>query len=307
MSSFNETLTLLFLPLTLDFMRQALWMGLLVGTVCAVLSCLIVLKGWSLVGDAASHAVVPGIVLAWLAGIPMVIGALASALCCLLGASLIERHCRIRPDAVLGIAFTGFLALGMVLVAMVPSEVHFMHILLGNLLGIEASTRYQLIATGSVVLAVVALKFSDLRLYCFDPQQAQVVGLDTRRLQLLLTVLLTLATVMALQAVGVVLVIAMLVTPGCTAFLLTRRLAAMMMVASASTWLSVLAGVMVSFHVDVETGGVIVLIQAFLFLLAFLFAPGRGVIFQKIRVRRAIRADRAAARKQEEVSSSHPV
>ncbi|ARS51826.1 metal ABC transporter permease [Kushneria konosiri] len=296
MSALSDTLAILLLPLTLDFMQQALWMGLLVGTVCAVLSCLVVLKGWSLVGDAASHAVVPGIVLAWLLGIPMVIGALISALSCLMGAGVIERHCRIRSDAVLGITFTGFLALGMVLVAAVPSDVHFMHILLGNLLGIEASTRLQLIVTGAVVLGVVLLKFSDLRLYCFDPQQASVMGIDTHRLQFLLTVLLTLASVMALQAVGVVLVIAMLVTPGSTAFLLTRRLAPMMAVAAVSTWLSVVSGVMISFYMDVETGAVIVLVQAFLFLMSFLFAPGRGVVFQRMRVHRAIRSDREALR-----------
>lgn len=293
MSALTDTLSLwLMLPLSLDFMRHALGIGLLTGTVCAVLSCFIILKGWALAGDAASHAVVPGIVLAYMAGIPMVIGALISALCCILGAGLVERHCRIRPDAVLGIAFTGFLALGLVLIAAVPGEVHFMHILLGNLLGIEAAARYQLIIIGLFTLMVMLLKFSDLRLYCFDPSQARVMGISTARLHFLLMLLLALTAVAALQAVGVVLVVAMLVTPGSTAFLLTRRLAPMMMVAVASAWCATFTGLLLSFHLDVETGGAIVLMQALLFLLAFLLAPGRGLIVQKWRVNKAIRADR---------------
>lgn len=267
-------------PLRHGFMVEAMLVAAFVGTVCAVLSCFVVLKGWALVGDAVSHAVLPGIILAYVAGLPMSLGAVASGMACVLSAGAIEARCRVKSDAVLGIAFTGFLALGMVLLAETPSNVHFMHVLFGNLLGIEPADMIQTLAVGSVTLAAVLVLRRDLILFCFDPGQARVTGISPRRLELILLLLVAATIVAALQAVGVVLVMAMLVTPGCIGLLLADRFGRVMAAAVGSAVLSSVLGTLLSFWLDGATGPSIVVVQALLFALAFLFAPKKGLLRQ---------------------------
>ncbi|WP_052120063.1 metal ABC transporter permease [Inquilinus limosus] len=267
-------------PLRHGFMVEAMLVAAFVGTVCAVLSCFVVLKGWALVGDAVSHAVLPGIILAYVAGLPMSLGAVASGMACVLSAGAIEARCRVKSDAVLGITFTGFLALGLVLLAETPSNVHFMHVLFGNLLGIEAADMVQTLAVGSVTLIAVLLLRKDLILFCFDPGQARVIGISPRRLELILLLLVAATIVAALQAVGVVLVMAMLVTPGCIGLLLADRFGRVMAAAVVSAVLSSVLGTLLSFWLDGATGPSIVVVQALLFALAFLFAPKKGLLRQ---------------------------
>lgn len=280
-------LELLWAPLQHDFMLRALLVGLFASVVCAALSCFIVMKGWALIGDAVSHAVLPGIVLAYIAGIPMALGALVSALLCVLGAGALGSASRVKQDAVLGIAFTGFLALGLILLAATPSDIHFMHVLLGNLLGIERDTLRQLLISGAVALLLLAFKYRDLKLFCFDARHARVIGLNVTGLHLLLLTVLALTVVAALQVVGLILVIAMLVTPGCIGFLLARRFGVMLLVAVGAAALSTYAGVVISFYLNATTAGCIVLFQAALFVLAFCFAPGKGAIATRWRGARA--------------------
>jgi len=265
-------------PLRHGFMIKAMLIAAFVGTVCAALSCFVVLKGWALVGDAVSHAVLPGIILAYVAGIPMSLGAVASGMACVLSAGAIEARCRVKSDAVLGIVFTGFLAFGMVLLVETPSDVHFMHVLFGNLLGIETGDVIQTLAVGSVTLLAVMLLRQDLILFCFDPGQARVTGLSPRRLELILLLLVAATIVAALQAVGVVLVMAMLVTPGCIGLLLADRFGRVMAVAIGSAVASSVIGTLASFWLDGATGPCIVVVQALLFGLAFLFSPKAGLL-----------------------------
>jgi len=215
-------LDLLAEPFAYQFMVKAILGGGAVGAVCAVLSCFVTLKGWSLLGDALSHAVVPGVALASLAGAPFILGAVLSGLFAVLGIGAIERNTRLRGDAVIGVVFTAFFALGLLLISLFPSNLRLTTILFGNLLGIADADLWQLLAVGAVCLTVVAAKWKDLLLYCFDAQHARAIGLPTGRLHLLLLALLSLTAVSALQAVGALLVVAMLITPGATAYLLIQ-------------------------------------------------------------------------------------
>jgi ABC-type Mn2+/Zn2+ transport system permease subunit len=265
-------LEFIFEPLRHGFMLKALAVGTFISVVCAVLSCFVVLKGWSLVGDALSHAVLPGIVLAYLVGLPMGLGALVSGIACVTLAGAARPYSRVKPDALLGIAFSGFLAVGLILLVATPSDIHFLHILFGNLLGIEPEAIVEALAAGSITLAAVLILRKDLVLLCFDPAQAQVLGLSPGRLEVILLVLVALTVVAALQAVGVVLVVAMLVTPGCIGFLLAERFDRMMLIAVGSAAFAAIAGTLASFWLDGATGASIVLVQALLFVLAFVAA-----------------------------------
>lgn len=272
----SDLFATLFEPLRHDFMLRALIVGTLAAATCGVLSCFLVLRGWSLLGDAVAHAVLPGIVLAYAAGLPLAAGAFASGLLCSAATGWIKRHTRVKEDTVLGVVFTGLFALGLVLHLKTPSELHLDHVLFGNLLGIEDSAFRQTIVLSLLVLAAVLAARRTLLLVAFDPAQARALGFPVATLDTALLVLVALAIVAALQAAGVLLVIALLVTPGATAFLLTKRFDRMLAVSAAlavaSTWL----GVIVSFHADASTAACIVLAQAAAFVAALLFAPGTG-------------------------------
>lgn len=275
----NQLSTILLTPLQYEFMQQALLMAVLVGVVCALLSCFLVLKGWSLMGDAISHAILPGVVLASVAGLPLSIGAFFSGLLCALATGYIHSNSRIREDTVLGIVFAGMFALGILMFASMDTEQHLSHILFGNILGIERSDVWQVCVISALVIVVIALKWRDLLLFVFDSAHARVAGLPVRMLHYGLLVLLALTSVAAIQAVGVVLVVAMLIAPGITAQLLCRRFATMLLVASAVSVCAGVCGVLLSFHADASTSACIVLIQAVLFILALIWQR-LGVVYR---------------------------
>jgi len=265
-------------PLSYGFMQRALIAAVLIGAVCSVLSCYLVLRGWSLMGDAISHAVLPGIVVAVVTGLPIALGAFASGLSCALLTGYLKENSRVKEDTVMGIVFSGMFGLGIVLMTKIETDQHLMHILFGNMLGV---TWRDVIETGLIAggtLLVVIAKRRDLLLYCFDPQHARAIGLPVRLIHYGLLVLLALTIVAALKAVGVILVVAMLVTPGATAYLLTDRFERMLVLSGAVAVGSSVLGTLVSFHIDGATGPSIVLIQAAVFLAAFLLAPRNGLL-----------------------------
>lgn len=265
-------------PFQHGFMLDAFAIGALVGAVCAVLSCFLVLKGWSLMGDAISHAVLPGIVLAYAAGIPLAIGAFISGLLCAVGTGFIKSQSRIKEDTVMGVVFTGMFALGLVLFTKVESDQHLNHILFGNLLAIPKNQIIQTLVIGGLTLLATLAMRKDLLLFCFDPGHARSVGLNVTWLNYSMLSLLALTIVASLQAVGVLLVVAMLITPGSIGFLLSDRFHRMQWIAVASAVFSSLAGVYISFFLNGSTGECIVLFQAALFVLALFFAPKRGLL-----------------------------
>jgi manganese/iron transport system permease protein len=267
-----------FEPFQFAFMQDALIVGSVVAAMCAVLSCFLILKGWSLMGDAISHAVLPGIVLAYIAGLPLAIGAFIAGLGCAVGTGFIKQHSRIKEDTVMGVVFTGLFAFGLVLFSRTPSDMHLDHILVGNILGITRSQVWQTLALGSCVLAVTLVLRRDLLLICFDPAQAKVLALNERFLNYLLLSLISLAIVVSLQAVGIILVVAMLVTPGSIAHLWTDRFDHMLAIAVVAAVSSTMVGVLISYHIDASTGGCIVLVQAFVFIVSLLFAPKNGIV-----------------------------
>lgn len=259
---------LIYHPLTIPFVQRAILAALATGIVCALLSCFLVLKGWSLMGDAISHAVLPGIVLAYLAGIPLIIGAFASGLFCSVATGYIKDNSRIKEDTVMGIVFSGMFAFGLVLFSKVETSQHLNHILFGSVLGTSYQELIQIITIASIVSILVIIKRRDLMLYCFDPVQARVVGLPVKLLHYGLLSILALTIVGSLKAAGVILVIAMLIAPGITAFLLTKRFERMLVIAVIISVFSTVTGTLISFHIDASTSACIVILQAVIFTLA---------------------------------------
>jgi manganese/iron transport system permease protein len=258
-------------PLSYGFMQRALLVAMLTGAVCAVLSCYLVLKGWSLMGDAVSHAVLPGIVLAFVLGLPLAVGAFAAGLFCAVATGWLKENSRVKEDTVMGIVFSGMFGLGLVLFTKVETDQHLLHILFGNMLGVTTQDLIETAIVAGITLAIVLAKRRDLLLYCFDPRHARAVGLPVEWLHYGLLVLLSLTIVASLKAVGVILVVAMLVAPGATAYLLTRRFDRMLLIAATVAILSSALGTIVSFHINGSTGPCIVLIQAGIFALALLW------------------------------------
>ncbi|GAB3275707.1 metal ABC transporter permease [Parasphingorhabdus pacifica] len=279
----SELVVWLVEPLQFGFMQRALFVSIVAGLVCAVLSCWVTLIGWSLLGDAVSHAVLPGVVLAYVFAVPFSVGAFlfGGLAVALIGA--VRSTTRLKGDAAIGVVFTGLFALGLVLISRIPSQVDLNHILFGNVLGVSDNDIAQVLVISAVTLAVALFKRRDLTLYAFDPTHAHAIGLNPRRIGALLLTMLALTVVVALQAVGVILVTAMLITPGATAVLLTRRFSRMLIVATAASTFSGLLGTYLSFHIDTSTGGMIVLCQSCLFTAAYLAAPEQGIIAQAVR------------------------
>ncbi len=275
-------MTEFFEPLQHGFMRDALLVGTMVATVCAVLSCFLILKGWSLMGDAISHAVLPGIVLAYIAGLPLTIGAFVAGLSCAVTTGFIKQNSRIKEDTVMGVVFTGYFAFGLVLFSRTNSDMHLDHILVGSILGITPAQVWQTLGLGGLVLAVTLILRRDLLLICFDPGQARVMALPDRFLNYLLLGLLSLAIVVSLQAVGIILVIAMLVTPGSIAHLWTDHFDRMLLIAVSAAVSSTVTGIFISYHIDGSPGACIVLVQALLFVASLLFAPKYGIVRRSV-------------------------
>jgi manganese/iron transport system permease protein len=259
----------------------------LIGGVCGFLSSFVTLKGWSLMGDALSHAVVPGVALAYMFGLPFALGAFVAGLLAAGTMAFVKTQSRIREDATIGIVFTTYFALGLLLISLSPAGVDRKTIIFGNILGISDSDIIQVIVISVVALLVLGLKWRDLMLFCFDPNQARTLGLPVRRLHLLLLALLAAVTVAALQAVGAVLVVAMLITPGATAYLLTDRFGRMIGISSLMGAATSLAGAYASYFFEGATGGCIVTLQMLVFLIAFVFAPKHGLLAAKRRARQS--------------------
>jgi len=275
---FRRLMEKLLAPFQYPFMRDAMLVGGIVGAVCAVLSCYLVLKGWSLMGDAISHAVLPGIVIAYAVGAPLALGAFASGLLCAVATGFIKANSRVKEDTAMGVVFTGLFAFGLVLFTKVKSDLHLDHILFGNILGIERRDLIESVVVATVTLVIVLALRRDLLLFCFDPSHARAIGLPTSFLNYLLLALLAATIVAALKAVGIILVIAMLVTPGCIAYLLTDRFSRMLGIATASAVFSSLAGVYISFFLNASTAACMVLVQTLIFLAALVFAPKHGLL-----------------------------
>jgi manganese/iron transport system permease protein len=255
-------------PLAYGFMQRGLVVAVLVGAVCALLSCYLVLKGWSLMGDAVSHAVLPGIVIAFVLKIPLVIGAFAAGLSCALATGYLKQNSRIKEDAVLGIVFSGMFALGLVMFTKIETDQHLNHILFGNMLGVQWPDVLEVAIITLPAILLVLAKRKDLLLYCFDPAHARAIGLPVNILHFGLLTLLALTIVASLKAVGIILVIAMLIAPGAIGFLLTRRFDRMLGIAAAAAIGSSVIGTVLSFHIDAATGPTIVVVQAVVFVLA---------------------------------------
>ena len=267
-------------PLTHEFMRRALMVSALVGGVCGLLSCYMTLKGWALMGDAVSHAVMPGVVVAYALGLPFSLGAFVFGVGSVALIGFVKQKSRIKEDTVIGLVFTGFFALGLVLVSKIKSNIDLMQILFGSPLGISRSDVNQTLIISFIVISILLIFRKDLMLYCFDAKHARSIGINTGILHYLLLTLLSLSAVVGLQTVGIILVVAMLITPGATAYLLTDRFDQMTLLAVISSSFSSIIGVYISYWSDIETGGSIVLVQTLIFLIAFLFAPRYG-IFKK--------------------------
>lgn len=266
----NELMEFFIEPFQYPFMQRAIIAAVIIGIACAILSCYMVLKGWSLMGDAISHAVLPGVVLAYVTAIPLTIGAFLSGLFCSFAIGYLKEHSRIKEDTVMGIVFSGMFAVGLVIFASVDTDQHLMHILFGNILGITPDVLIQISAICLITITIMLVKQKDFMLYCFDPNQARIVGLPVALLHYGLLSILALTIVASMQAVGIILVVAMLISPGITAYLLTRSFSRMITLAILFSVISSVIGTFISFHIDGATGPSIVLTQAVFFIIALL-------------------------------------
>ncbi|MEM8612853.1 MAG: metal ABC transporter permease [Cyanobacteria bacterium P01_H01_bin.105] len=272
-------------PLQYGFLIRAIWVSAFVGLVCAVLSCYVTLKGWSLMGDAISHAVVPGVVVAYALNIPFAIGAFLFGFGATVAIGYVKSKTRLKEDAVIGVVFTGFFAFGLVLVTKIPSNIDLFHILFGNVLGISPQDIIQTLIAGGLTLVVILLRRKDLLLFCFDPNQAKAIGLNVQVMYYTLLSVLALTIVAALQTAGIILVISLLVTPGSIAYLLTDRFDRMLIISIIASVFSCVFGTYLSYHLDVSTGGSIVVLLTLLFVLTMVFAPKYGLLAQEFRKR----------------------
>lgn len=262
---------------------QAIWVSAFVGLVCAVLSCYITLKGWSLMGDAISHAVVPGVVVAYALNIPFAIGAFVFGFGATVAIGYVKSNTRLKEDAVIGVIFTGFFAFGLVLVTKIPSNIDLFHILFGNVLGISQQDIIQTLIAGTITLVVILLRRKDLMLFCFDPNHAKAIGLNTQAIYYTLLSVLALTIVTALQTAGIILVISMLVTPGSIAYLLSDRFDHMLIISVISSIFSCVMGTYLSYHLDISTGGSIVTLLTLVFIVTMFLSPKYGVLAQHLK------------------------
>lgn len=278
-------MTELLVPFGYDYMVKAIWVSALVGAVCAFLSAYLMLKGWSLIGDALGHSVVPGVAGAYLLGLPYSAGAFFAGALAAASMVLVRQRTKLREDAIIGIVFTSFFALGLLLVSLNPTAVDVQSIVMGNILGISDGDALQVVIISVVVLGVLLLRWKDLMIVFFDENHARTVGLNPRLLQIVFFALLAASTVAALQTVGAILVIAMVVTPGATAYLLTDRFPRLIMISVAIGSITSFVGAYASYFLDGATGGIIVVAQTLIFLMAFVFAPKHGMLAARRRAR----------------------
>ena len=277
-------MTSLLEPFSYGYMVNAIWVSSLVGAVCAFLSAYIMLKGWSLIGDALSHSVVPGVAGAYLLGLPYSVGAFFSGGLAAVAMLFISSRSRLKPDVVIGLIFSGFFALGLFMISIRPASVRIETIVFGNILAISPEDSVQLVIIALVSLAILLFTWKDMMVVFFDESHALSIGLKASALKVLFFTLLSACTVAALMAVGAFLVIAMVVTPGATAYLLTDRFPILILISVAVGVLSSAIGCYISYFTDGVTGGVIILLQTTALLLAFLFAPRHGILASRRRI-----------------------
>ena len=258
-------------PLQYAFMLKAVVVSMVVGAACALLSCFLILKGWSLLGDAISHAVLPGVVVAYMIGIPFSIGAFFFALLAVVLIGLIKTNTKIKEDAIMGIVFTTMFALGLILISVVTSTVDLTHVLFGELLGISDESAIYTIGTLALVSAVILIFRRSFLVFCFDVTHAQSVGMSVKLIHYAFLVLLAITITGSLQTVGIILVIAMLITPGSTAFLLTKRFPVMLQIAVGVSVFSSVVGAYSSYYFNISTGGAIVFVQGVIFMMVFTY------------------------------------
>lgn len=259
----------LLLPFQFGFMQNAFWISLIVAVPCALLSCYLVLKGWALMGDAVAHAVLPGIVIAYVIQIPLAIGAFASGLFCAVATGFLKNNSRVKHDTVMGVVFSGMFGIGIVMYTKVNASVHLDHILFGNMLGVDT---HDLIVSGiisAIVTLIIAVKWRDILLHAFDPQQAKAAGLPVDLIHYGLLAILSATIVATLTAVGLILAVGLLIAPGAIAFLVTKRFGPMLLISVAVTIVSMLAGVYLSFFIDSAPAPTIILLLSAVFCIAF--------------------------------------
>jgi manganese/iron transport system permease protein len=279
---------LLLEPFGYGYMVNAMWVSALVGAVCAFLSAYLMLKGWSLIGDALSHSIVPGVAGAYMLGLPFALGAFLSGGLAAGAMLFLTQKTKLREDAVIGLIFTSFFGLGLFMVSLSPASVNVQTIVLGNILAVTPADTLQLVIIAGVSLTILVLKWKDLMVTFFDENHARSIGLRPGRLRLLFFTLLSASTVAALQTVGAFLVIAMVVTPGATAYLLTDRFPRLILISIAVGASTSFAGAYASYFIDGATGGIIVVLQTLVFLAAFFIAPKHGYFAARRKARLAL-------------------
>ncbi|ENJ9686110.1 iron/manganese ABC transporter permease subunit SitC [Salmonella enterica] len=272
-------------PFGYQYMLNAMWVSAMVGGLCAFLSCYLMLKGWSLIGDALSHSIVPGVAGAWMLGLPFSLGAFLSGGLAAGSMLFLNQRSRLKEDAIIGLIFSSFFGVGLFMVSLNPMSVNIQTIILGNVLAIAPADIAQLAIIGAVSLTILLLKWKDLMVVFFDETHARSIGLNPGRLKLLFFTLLSVSTVAALQTVGAFLVICLVVTPGATAWLLTERFPRLLMIAVVIGSLTSFLGAWLSYWLDGATGGIIVVMQTLLFITAFIFAPKHGLLANRRRAR----------------------
>jgi manganese/iron transport system permease protein len=275
-------------PFAYGYMINAMWVSALVGGVCAFLSAYLMLKGWSLIGDALSHAIVPGVAGAYMLGLPFSLGAFFSGALAAAAMLFLNQRTRLKEDAIIGLIFTSFFGLGLFMVSLSPTSVNIQTIVLGNILAITPQDTLQLAIIGVVSLIVLLAKWRDLMVVFFDENHARSIGLRPTALRIMFFTLLAASTVAALQTVGAFLVICMVVTPGATAYLLTDRFPRLLIIAVVIGTLTSFFGAYASYFIDGATGGIIVVLQTLIFLIAFFFAPKHGMIAARRRAAQAL-------------------
>jgi len=278
----------LLLPFNYHYMINAMWVSALVGGVCAFLSAYLMLKGWSLIGDALSHSIVPGVAGAYMLGLPFSVGAFFSGGLAAAAMLFLTQRTKLKEDAVIGLIFTAFFGLGLFMISLQPTAINIQTIVMGNILAVTPEDTIQLVIISLVTLAVMLVIWKDLMVTFFDESHARSIGLNPPLLRVIFFTLLAACTVAAMQTVGAFLVIAMVVTPGATAYLLTDRFSRLIIIAITVGTLSSLIGAYLSFFLDGATGGVIVVLQTLVFLIAFFFAPKHGMLASRRRAAREI-------------------
>jgi manganese transport system permease protein len=269
-----------------EFLQKALFTSVMVGVICGIVGCFIILRGMSLMGDAISHAVLPGVAISYMLGISFFFGAVITGVLTAIGIGYVSQNSRIKHDMAIGIMFTSMFAVGIVIITLMKSSADLYHILFGNVLAVRMSDMWITVGIGVLVIGLVTLFYKELLVSTFDPTMAQSYGLPNKWIHYALMVVLTMVTVASLQTVGIVLVVAMLITPAATAYLLTNRLSVMIYLAAFFGIIASVLGLYFSFIYNLASGATIVLVSAFMFAMAFFFSPSQGLVWKALKARK---------------------